>query len=1230
MDTTVGRRIQTDLTESQEEQQQQEQQQQQQEQQQQMQHQQQQPVVGVESPTTDDPPATHGARTAGDRRRHPYHGCSELFVGAGWGGVYSFYRRVLDRVRMHKEDGSSFCLIEQSNRIGGRTYSVPLDEHTNGTKFVLDVGAYRFTPDMHLVGDLILQHLQLPTECYQPGCPSPQEEIHSQFDYKEPFRRIVDPISGLPNGFDTALRKMVEICQGLGARVFLNTQLVQLQVGDELESSSLHLVLENTVTGVRYPIQSTGDGGTNNNHSNKDDDFLIRVLVLNIPRHQLFQIQGMKESMEPDVAKTLECLVLDSPMPDVTTTTIRTTSPSNSSLSLEDHSATIDNQNKNNAPNDDQDIVRLGKAYLYYEDAWWRTKLNQTVGSWPPEIGFDAVSGVHINIRWHDGPVHCHVDILRGGNSSSSLSTEPSCRGFLEVYYYISNETFYSSLPTTMHDVEDDWNSNNHDNNNNHHHQESNEDPLGMLWVAESPHARNELELVHEILMQSLKPLWNQTKALWNASQFITPPTGLVVGIWQMPNPPQFPLGMGWTAPTKVYYESESHPLDKACGVPGLTQEAYRNLVLQPFEEDALLVSLSSNRQGRTRRRRRRMATSDTADQGIRTSIFLVNNDYVCNNMHDSPSFGYWAEEPLLQAERALYILGTPKPSWLIDSYYQINVIKQVLIRPNKTATSTTPTTPSPSSTEPLSPMQPVSLKSLAAQRGLIPLVLLFGMAIFVISVEMYHRRKEEEKEEVRASLQTRSQAGQSMVVVNGEGNHTSSSYFGDVDPAELRRHDETGEKDEREGEANGVDDNIVENDDNIDSNDKEGEEYDAQQLWRLSSVAILVSYWVVGTSAGLFRSFLNVYPIDIGASEAQQTTLATLSALPAAFKILYGFTSDTLPIFGYRRKPYLFLGWFLSSMIMLFLYTSSDLTLSRRPPTEHDLDELGNPQTGEVVVVPETAPSLLKLSACAFLFGFGLWFASCMTDALVAEKARFEPSEVRGSLQSSCYIVRFFGLMVAAPVSTYLYSKVGPQIIVQCLIWVPCLVFPPLWYLAEHKEVVKPVREQCREIWRTVCSRSVWEPMAFLYCFNLMQVSNGAWRQFLVTVYGFTAANLNTLLVVSYVLIYLGTMIFKFCLLQTSWRLIYQGCLFLNLIFSSLQLLLIKGKTFGISPFAFALGDDAFAEFLNGIQFLPAIIMMVSLCPTGSEGTYRVRVFFCPFWLPLHAKVTPPRAHVI
>ena len=113
--------------------------------------------------------------------------------------------------------------------------------------------------------------------------------------------------------------------------------------------------------------------------------------------------------------------------------------------------------------------------------------------------------------------------------------------------------------------------------------------------------------------------------------------------------------------------------------------------------------------------------------------------------------------------------------------------------------------------------------------------------------------------------------------------------------------------------------------------------------------------------------------------------------------------------------------------------------------------------------------------------------------------------------------------------------------------------------------------------------------------------LGNAAWKQFLKTVLGFTSNQLNTLLIVAYVLLWLGIMAYKKFFIKWSWRTVYISTTLLNGLFSALQILLIYGITFGLSPFWFALGDDAFADFIGGIQFLPTTIMMVHLCPSGS-----------------------------
>lgn len=368
-----------------------------------------------------------------------------------------------------------------------------------------------------------------------------------------------------------------------------------------------------------------------------------------------------------------------------------------------------------------------------------------------------------------------------------------------------------------------------------------------------------------------------------------------------------------------------------------------------------------------------------------------------------------------------------------------------------------------------------------------------------------------------------------------------------------------------------------------------------AVQLLRKENIAVPACYLCVGLLQGLSGPFINVYPRFLEATEAQQATISSIRSLPASFKLIFGFFSDNVPFLGYRRKAYMFIGWAMSSAAMFVLLSMSNL--ERVEQQEND----GNTS----FVPPEDAPSIGLLSLSLLVFGIGFWFADVMGDSIVAEKAKLEPEHTRGHLQSTCYACRFFGLMIAAPVSTYLYSTFGPKLIVTLMCITPCAMLIPIFNLYEIRYAeIKSTRDQCNEIWNTVCSRAVWQPMGFVYIYNCLQVGNQAWREFLMSVLLFTEFQMNTLLIVAYVLLYVGVMAYKYYFIRFSWRTIYVGTTILNGFLSLLQVLLIEGITFGLSPFVFALGDDIFADFIAGVQFLPTTIMMVHLCPSGTEGS--------------------------
>lgn len=62
-----------------------------------------------------------------------------------------------------------------------------------------------------------------------------------------------------------------------------------------------------------------------------------------------------------------------------------------------------------------------------------------------------------------------------------------------------------------------------------------------------------------------------------------------------------------------------------------------------------------------------------------------------------------------------------------------------------------------------------------------------------------------------------------------------------------------------------------------------------------------------------------------LDAEPQMQTTLAILSTLPWSLKLVFGFLSDVVPIFGMHRKPYLTIGALIYSLAS-FYYSNSEV----------------------------------------------------------------------------------------------------------------------------------------------------------------------------------------------------------------------------------------------------------------------------------------------------------------
>jgi BT1 family/PUCC protein len=352
-----------------------------------------------------------------------------------------------------------------------------------------------------------------------------------------------------------------------------------------------------------------------------------------------------------------------------------------------------------------------------------------------------------------------------------------------------------------------------------------------------------------------------------------------------------------------------------------------------------------------------------------------------------------------------------------------------------------------------------------------------------------------------------------------------------------------------------------------------------------LPNLAIPMSYFCIGVALQLLRTPLIVYFIeDLNATAAEVNVLFTVMAVPWCFKVLYGFLSDCVPISGLRRKPYFMTGW--------LVYIASNLILMTTP-----------------------FPSIQLCILLVFAQTAGYMLADVMTDALIVERSRYETEETRGTMQSTGYIIRFFGSTIGATIGAVVYNKDNWSWYLPIrLVFFINAAFPMIFlvpivpYLLELDGhcIGKNFWVQCNDLFNTAQLHAVWQPMTFVYVYNALQLTNAAWMNFLVEGLDFSAWMIGIVSIVGSIMAWFGIMTYKRFFFASNWRIVYFWCTTLASSIALGQLGLVFGlnRRMGIPDIWFSMGDDVLVEFVIAVQFLPMCIMYLGLCPPGSEGT--------------------------
>ncbi|OMO85728.1 Biopterin transport-related protein BT1 [Corchorus olitorius] len=163
-------------------------------------------------------------------------------------------------------------------------------------------------------------------------------------------------------------------------------------------------------------------------------------------------------------------------------------------------------------------------------------------------------------------------------------------------------------------------------------------------------------------------------------------------------------------------------------------------------------------------------------------------------------------------------------------------------------------------------------------------------------------------------------------------------------------------------------------------------------------NVAVAMVYFVQGV-LGLARLAVSFYlKDDLHLDPAETAVISGFSSLPWLVKPLYGFISDSVPLFGYRRRSYLVLSGLLGALSWSLMASFVD--------------------------------SKYSAAFCILLGSLSVAFSDVVVDSMVVERARGESQSMSGSLQSLCWGSSAFGGIVSSYFSGSLVDAYGVRFV--------------------------------------------------------------------------------------------------------------------------------------------------------------------------------------------------------
>ena len=310
----------------------------------------------------------------------------------------------------------------------------------------------------------------------------------------------------------------------------------------------------------------------------------------------------------------------------------------------------------------------------------------------------------------------------------------------------------------------------------------------------------------------------------------------------------------------------------------------------------------------------------------------------------------------------------------------------------------------------------------------------------------------------------------------------------------------------------------------------------------------------------------------------AQMMGMGGVIGIPWCLKPIFGFISDSFPILGYRRKPYIILGCWISSI--------------------------------SYWILPWHADNIDAIMFLMMLTSLGCCMADVVCDSILVEYARDEPEDKKGTIQSYAWGCRSMGGLLASIVGGISYENLGPELVFVITGALPLFISAAFLSMEEkeynNKTQLTSPKQTIKSLLKAFRNKDIYKPALFLFIIGVTPGYGTVTSYFFEQVLKFSAYDFTYLDITSYVSGLLGIMIYKRYLTGVSFRNIFFWTLTLSWVlkWSYMVLIFRLNLELGIPDIWFALADSIILTLIGQCILMPVVVLGARICPPGVEGS--------------------------